>query len=84
MALELATRVRAAIRDIPDFPKPGILFKDIMPVLADASLMADVIAYMAKQWHGDDIGCIVGMESRGFFVRDASEHRDGRAVRSCA
>lgn len=67
MALELATRVRAAIRDIPDFPKPGILFKDIMPVLADASLMADVIAYMAKQWHGDDIGCIVGMESRGFL-----------------
>ncbi|MFL5605386.1 MAG: adenine phosphoribosyltransferase, partial [Gemmatimonadaceae bacterium] len=38
----LGTRVRRALRDVPDFPKPGIVFKDITPVLADAALFAEV------------------------------------------
>ena len=43
---ELAERIDAAIRDVPDFPKPGILFKDITPVLADAQLMRDITQEM--------------------------------------
>ena len=41
MTESVASRVRAAIRDVPDFPTPGILFKDITPVLADPALMTD-------------------------------------------
>ena len=40
------------IRDVPDFPKPGIVFKDIMPVLADAAAFDDAIEALAAPWHG--------------------------------
>jgi len=62
---ELLEDVNGLIRDIPDFPKPGILFKDIMPVLADPEVFGRVIAWMAAdQPHIDKV---VGMESRGFI-----------------
>ena len=60
-------RIRAAIRDIPDFPKPGILFKDITPVLGDASLFADVIGVLGDRYRGARIDKIAAMESRGFI-----------------
>jgi len=56
------------IRDIPDFPKPGILFKDITPVLADGSAFADAIAAMADPWRGVAIDAVVGVEARGFIL----------------
>lgn len=63
----VAERLRATLRDVPDFPKPGILFKDITPVLADASLMRDVVGAMAL--FCSDLGAthVVGIESRGFL-----------------
>jgi adenine phosphoribosyltransferase len=61
----LGDRVAARLRDIPDFPKPGILFKDITPVLLDPALFRDAIAYMGDAW--GPIDRIVGMESRGFI-----------------
>lgn len=64
---ELAQRIDAAIRDIPDFPKPGILFKDITPVLADAQLMNDICQHMAAYARSLDVQVVVGMESRGFL-----------------
>ena len=64
---ELADDVRDTIRDIPDFPKPGILFKDITPVLADPELFQRVIGWMAAQWKESGVDVIVGMESRGFL-----------------
>ncbi|MFT5587307.1 MAG: adenine phosphoribosyltransferase [Cognaticolwellia sp.] len=64
---ELAQRIDAAIRDVPDFPKPGILFKDITPVLADAQLMRDIIEEMLTFARSVDAQVIVGMESRGFL-----------------
>ncbi len=64
---ELESRLKSTIRDVPDFPKPGILFKDITPILADASLMEGVTERFASVWKGRSIDAIVGMESRGFL-----------------
>jgi adenine phosphoribosyltransferase len=58
--------VRAAIRDVPDFPKKGIVFKDITPVLNDGKLFHQVIDRMVEQWRGQRIAKVVGIESRGF------------------
>ncbi len=63
----LETRLKSTIRDVPDFPKPGILFKDITPVLADAMLMRDVIGRLVETWREDGVEAVVGMESRGFI-----------------
>jgi adenine phosphoribosyltransferase len=64
---ELEARIRDTIRDIPDFPKPGIVFKDITPVLADASLMQGITDLLADQFGAHGITAVVGMESRGFI-----------------
>jgi adenine phosphoribosyltransferase len=56
------------IRDIADFPKPGIVFKDITPLLADAGAFAQVIADMAAPWRSARIDAIAGIESRGFIL----------------
>jgi adenine phosphoribosyltransferase len=60
--------VRAKIRDVPDFPKKGVVFKDITPVLADATLFARVIDAFAERWRGQRIAKVVGIESRGFVL----------------
>ncbi|MFO0584633.1 MAG: adenine phosphoribosyltransferase [Anaeromyxobacter sp.] len=59
--------VRAAIRDVPDFPKPGIVFKDITPVLSDAKLFRHVIDTLAAHWKDARISKVIGIESRGFL-----------------
>jgi adenine phosphoribosyltransferase len=61
----LAADVSARIRDIPDFPKPGILFKDITPMLADPPLFGRVLDWLAADWGPVDL--VVGIESRGFI-----------------
>ena len=66
-AEQLAERLRSAIRDVPDFPKPGILFKDITPVLANADLFRDVILYFSRYYENQNIHAIAGIESRGFI-----------------
>jgi len=57
------------IRDIPDYPKPGILFKDITPLLADPSAYSTVIKAFASQI--DDVDVIAGIEARGFIFAAA-------------
>lgn len=64
----LAARLRRAIRDVPDFPKPGVLFKDITPALADARLLAAVISAMAAPWADERVTHVAGIESRGFIL----------------
>ena len=64
---DLESRLKAAIRDVPDFPKPGILFKDITPVLADPKLFRATVDYFAELHAGSHIDVVVGMESRGFL-----------------
>ena len=62
------TELRAAIRDVPDFPKPGILFRDITGVLADAELLRRTVIEMAAPFTMDAITHVAGIESRGFIL----------------
>lgn len=55
------------IRAIPDFPKPGILFRDITPLLADASAFREAIHQLAAPWRGRKIDAVVAAEARGFI-----------------
>ena len=66
-ASELERALRAANRDVPDFPKPGILFKDITPVLLDASLFGQTTEAMATPFTAQRITHVVAIESRGFL-----------------
>ncbi|MFM1875516.1 MAG: hypothetical protein RL266_1253 [Bacteroidota bacterium] len=63
----LQSRIKQAIRDVPDFPKPGILFKDITPILLDHKLCIDIAEQMATHVAHWNIDAIVGVESRGFL-----------------
>src|SRR3954466_10698830 len=63
--------VRALIRNVPDFPKPGVLFKDITPLLADPKGFHIVIDSLAERFIGEHIDAIVGIESRGFIFGSA-------------
>ena len=63
----LDARLRTAVRDVPDFPKPGIVFKDITPVLLDARLFRDVTDAMARWAASARVTHVVGIESRGFL-----------------
>lgn len=67
MTAMLIDRLQATLRDVPDFPTPGILFKDITPVLADPALMRDAITAMIAPYHGAGVTHVVGVESRGFL-----------------
>ncbi|MFZ5552552.1 MAG: adenine phosphoribosyltransferase [Bacteroidota bacterium] len=65
--MNLGERLKKTIRDIPDFPKPGILFKDITPILEDASLSADIVDFFADHFSKLGVDAVVGVESRGFL-----------------
>ena len=62
-----AEELRAKIREIPDFPKPGILFYDITTLLKDAAAYKEAIDLMIAPYAGEGIDIVVGMESRGFI-----------------
>jgi adenine phosphoribosyltransferase len=55
------------IRDVPDFPKPGIMFKDITPLLADPRAFTTVLDLIAERFAGKGVDTVVGIESRGFI-----------------
>ena len=65
--MDIQERIKSVIRDVPDFPKSGILFKDITPILKDATLCKQIIQEMADTWASFDLDVIVGIESRGFL-----------------
>ncbi len=60
-------QLTALIRDVPDFPKPGIVFKDFTPLLADPPGLALAVELMANPYRGKRIDQVVGAESRGFI-----------------
>jgi adenine phosphoribosyltransferase len=64
-------RLKRLIRDIPDFPKPGIMFRDITPLLSDASGLALSIELLANPFRGKNVDLVVGAESRGFIFGTA-------------
>jgi adenine phosphoribosyltransferase len=64
---ELENRLRTAIRAVPDFPKPGVLFRDITPVLEDVALSNAAVAGFRQALADHHIDAIAGIESRGFL-----------------
>lgn len=67
MDSQTQARLRAAIRDVPDFPQPGVRFKDITPVLADPDLMREAIEAMAELAGSQKVDKVVGIDARGFI-----------------
>lgn len=64
--------IESAIRTVPDFPKPGIQFKDITPVLADARLFSGTIDLLTDHYQPGSIDAVVGIDARGFIFAAAA------------
>ncbi len=64
---DLVNHIRQVIRDVNDFPKPGIVFKDITPVLADPDLCVSVAHELKEYWIHHEVDGVIGIESRGFI-----------------
>jgi adenine phosphoribosyltransferase len=75
--MDLTAQIRATVRDIPDFPKPGIVFKDITPVLSDGRLFRCVIDRFADELNGLGVTKIVGIDARGFIFAGAVANKLG-------
>jgi adenine phosphoribosyltransferase len=71
-----ADEIKKLIRDIPDFPQPGILFRDITPLISDAHGLAAVIDQVAEPWLGK-VDQVMGIESRGFIIGAPVAYRLG-------
>jgi len=69
--------LRSAIRDVPDFPKPGIVFKDITPVLSDPNLFKSAIQHFVQQCAGKNIDKVAGIDARGFLFGATVAHEMG-------
>lgn len=63
----LCARLAARVRDVPDFPQPGVLFKDITPLLADARAFRDCVEALAAPWREARPDAVCGIEARGFI-----------------
>jgi adenine phosphoribosyltransferase len=70
-------KIREAIRDIPDFPKPGIVFKDITPLLSNGPLFRRTVDLIAERYRGQRVDTVLGIESRGFIVGAALAYNLG-------
>jgi adenine phosphoribosyltransferase len=70
-AATLEQRVREALRPIKDYPKPGIVFQDITPVLGNGRLLREVVAAMAEPFGRSRVTHVVGIEARGFILGGA-------------
>ena len=65
--------LRSLVRDVPDFPKPGILFKDITPILGDPAGLGAAIDLFEERWKGAGVTKVAAVESRGFRVARLGE-----------
>jgi adenine phosphoribosyltransferase len=68
---DLDRRLRGLIREVPDFPQPGIVFKDITPLLADPGALADSVGALADYARPLAVDCVVAAEARGFLLGPA-------------
>ena len=73
----VSAAIRQAIRDIPDFPRPGIVFKDITPLLANGQLFRQTIDALGERYQDQQIDTVLGIESRGFIIGSALAYRLG-------
>src|SRR5271167_476671 len=67
--------LKAAVRSIPDYPKPGILFRDITTLLADARAFRRAVDELVHPWAGNKIDKVAGVEARGFILGGAIAHQ---------
>jgi len=65
--VQLADSLKTLIRDIPDFPKPGIVFKDITPLLEEPKIVREVVMALAKCYEGRKVDAVAAIEARGFL-----------------
>lgn len=80
MQSDRSRRLDAAVRDIPDFPQPGVLFKDITPLLSDATLFAEAIDALVESLGEIQIDKVVGIDARGFIFASAVALRIGAGL----
>ena len=73
-------QLRNIIRDIPDFPKKGILFKDITTLLADAKSFQRMVDLLSHRYVGERIDKVVGVEARGFIIGAALAYKLGAGI----
>src|SRR5437868_8687958 len=74
-----ASWLKDHIRDIPDFPKPGVVFKDITPLLADVDAFRFTVDAIADHYAGSNVDKVVGVEARGFIIAAPVAYRFGAA-----
>ena len=67
--------LKATVRTIPDYPKPGILFRDITTLLADARAFRRAVDELVQPWAGNKIDKVAGVEARGFILGGAVAHQ---------
>src|SRR6516162_191692 len=77
MASETIEQLRAAVRDVPDFPKAGVVFKDITPILNDPILLRASIDLFLERCRGRKIDKIIGIDARGFLFGSAVAYELG-------
>ncbi|HIP32931.1 MAG TPA: adenine phosphoribosyltransferase, partial [Crocinitomicaceae bacterium] len=65
--MNIEEKLKASIRDVKDFPKEGIIFKDITPIMMDPKLSNDVLDHLVEVYKNQDIDIVAGIESRGFL-----------------
>lgn len=75
--MSLTDQIKSTIRDVPDYPKPGILFKDITPVLSDPGLSRQIAKAMAALYRDKNIDIVAGIEARGFIFGAILAHEMG-------
>lgn len=63
----LSDEIKSTIRDVRDYPKPGVVFKDITPVLSDPELVRQIALAMAERYGQDKVDAVAGIEARGFI-----------------
>ncbi|MGW3620785.1 adenine phosphoribosyltransferase [Micromonospora arida] len=77
---EVARLVASRVLDVPDFPKPGVMFKDLMPLFADGKVFREVIDGIVAYHGRDSFDVVVGIEARGFVVAAAIAYATGVGV----
>ncbi|WP_025617699.1 adenine phosphoribosyltransferase [Salinispora cortesiana] len=77
---EMAELVASRVLDVPDFPKPGVMFKDLMPLFADGDTFREVIDGIVRYHGRDSFDTVVGIEARGFVVAAAIAYAAGVGV----
>ena len=73
-------QIKALVRDVPDFPEPGIVFKDITPVLADENAFSTIIDLIVVHFGRGNVDKVVGIEARGFILAAPVAYHFGAGV----